>query len=535
MKKIYKMIACLAAVSLLAVSCNEKLLDIPQQGVQSEDNSYITDDDCESAITAVYHAWRAEWSGCGYIIGPCYSNLFWAKNLMADDMTTTSASQVEFAYSSVTPSNPWVEAIYNGLYRTIYFANIVLDKFTPESDVKARCIAEAKFFRALCYYELITLWGAVPKVDHVLAPEEYDIAKTEISELWEFVETDLTDAIDSGKLPSKTGIDDKETGIRITREAARAVLGKVYLTEEKFSEAKATLDLVINSHLYGLIPDMNDLYHTQANFCREYLFENVRKWDTANLYNKDSGNSAVQDGWYGLEENWLFPYTFVTDGTQTFPFVDGMGWGSMNPTKKIYDAFVSAEGPKSYRRLASCLVVDDLPDFGVVYTSGASWKGNEGVFRFKWLMSQTDEIWNAWTGRLNNTPCMRYADVLLMAAEASLRGGGGSPDGYINEVRRRAKLSEKSGYTMADLKKERQLELCFEGVRFQDLKRWGDLPVELADKGKKIPTFMPGAIVQYADNPDPSAGWQDRDYLLPFPLVEMQVNKAMAGQQNPGY
>ena len=149
MKTIFKLFAILAGASLILGSCNEKLLDIPQQGVQSEDNSYITDDDCLAATTAIYHAWRAVWSGCGYTIGPCYVNMFWMLNCMADDMTDSSANQAEFAYSTVTPANSWIEANYNGLYRCIYFSNIVLDKFQPESAVKLRCIAEAKFFRAV--------------------------------------------------------------------------------------------------------------------------------------------------------------------------------------------------------------------------------------------------------------------------------------------------------------------------------------------------------------------------------------------------
>ena len=535
MKKLFKIVSVLLAATTLSVACSEELLDIPQQGVQSEDNSYITDDDCLSAVAAMYSMWRSVWSGCGYAIGPCYSNMFWAKNLLGDDIVTNSRTESEFANMAVTVSNAWVEAIYIGLYKNIYYANIITDKFTDESPVKARAIAEAKFFKGLCYYELITLWGSVPLVDHVLKPEEYEIGPTDIATLWQFAETNLKEAIESGTLPSKTSIDDKETVVRITQEAAYAVLGKIYLTEEKFSDAQTAFKKVIDSHLYGLIPNIGDLYHTQANFCREYIFENVRKWDTANLYYMNDEKSAIQDGWYGLQDNWPFPYCFETDGTQTYPFVDQMGWGDMNPTKKIYDAFVAEEGPNSTRRLASCLVIEDLPSFGVVYTGGASWAGNEGVFRFKWLMNQEDEIWNAWTGRLNNTPCMRYADVLLMMAEACVRGGGGSADQYVNEVRARVGLPAKSGVTFEDVKKERQLELCFEAVRFQDLKRWGDLAKECADKGKKLPTLMPGGVVQYADNPDPAAGFQDRDNLLPFPLVEIQTNKAMKEHQNPGY
>ena len=520
MKKSIKIFALLAAGALLANACNPSLLDIPQQGVQSEDNSYITDEDCEAATAAVYIAWRHAWSGAG----THYVNGFWFKNLLADEFHSEHTNQNEVANSTLTPNSQWVEAYYESLFKTVYAANLVLDKFSPESEIKARDIAEAKFFRAVAYYDLITLWGEVPLVDHVLAPDEYSIGPSSYADLWQFVETDLNDAIQSGKLVSKKSMDDKDTGTRITVEAAWAMLGKAYLTQKKFSEAHTAFSKVITSGKYGLIDNMGDLYHTQANGCKEYIFENVRKWDTNNLYG--------QDGWYGLEENWLFGYGITAADDAPYPFVTLMGWGAMTPTRKVYDAFVAEEGAKSPRRLASVLGMDDLPDFKVTVPATISWPGNEGVFRLKWLMTPTDEVANAWTGRLNNTPCMRYADVLLMAAEASVQGGGGNADAYVNEVRARVGLAPKSGVTLADVKKERQLELCFEATRFQDLKRWGDLATELADKGKRIPQLLAGAVT-YTDNPDPAAGWQAHEQLLPFPQVELDTNPNLT--QNEGY
>ncbi|MBO7643771.1 MAG: RagB/SusD family nutrient uptake outer membrane protein, partial [Bacteroidales bacterium] len=176
MKKIFKIASLLLAVAMISQACSEKLLDIPQQGVQSEDNSYITDDDCMSAVAAMYSMWRSVWSGCGYrLTNIAYPNMFWAKNLLGDDITTNARIESELANMAATVSNQWVEAIYNGLYKLVYYSNIITDKFTDESETKARAIAEAKFFKALSYYELITLWGQVPLVDHVLAPEEYEI------------------------------------------------------------------------------------------------------------------------------------------------------------------------------------------------------------------------------------------------------------------------------------------------------------------------------------------------------------------------
>ena len=178
------------------------------------------------------------------------------------------------------------------------------------------------------------------------------------------------------------------------------------------------------------------------------------------------------------------------------------------------------------------LTLDELAEYGVKYTETSTWRGNEGLFRFKWLICEEDEPATLWAGRQNNTPCMRYSDVLLMMAEACVRDGQNG-DAYVNEVRARAGLPAKSGVTFDDVKKERLLELCFEAVRFQDLKRWGDLAKELADKGKQIPSLRPGPSVDYADNPNPAAGYQDRDKLLPFPLVERQTNHNIT--QNEGY
>ena len=526
------------------VSCSQALLDTAQLGVQSDANSYLTDADCEAATAAVYSAWRHAWSGNGSSSaeGTTYCNLFWFKNLLGDDVNSPNHSpQQDIANLCITDANTWVGAIYEFLYQTIYASNLVLDKFTPDSEIKTRCIAEAKFFRALSYYELITLWGRVPKIDRVLTPENnYQCAPAETADLWEFAIKDLTDAIDSGALLPKKGLDDKDAG-HITPEAAYAVRGKIYLTTKDYKKAREDFDKVITSGKYGLIDNMADLYHTQANGCKEYIFENIRHWDDNNLY--------AQDGWYGLEDNWLFSYGLIAADDAPFKFVNIMGWGAIVPTKKIFDAFVAEEGPNSPRRLASVVGQDDLPALKVSYNTSMDWTGCESYFRFKWLMSMDDE-WDAgWTGRLNNTPCMRYADVLLMMAEACVRDGA-SGDSYYNEVRTRAGLPTKTGVTMDDIKKERFLELCFEATRWQDLKRWDDaeggnvLSKELAGKGLQIPKYVVTVVkddndnitsvtpnLTYTPNPNPAAGYQDEDKYLPYPLVEIQTNKLITDAQ----
>lgn len=512
---IIKIMAVAAVIIPAFTSCNQKLLDIPQQGVKSEDNSYITDADCESAVSALYAGWRTVWSGQGTM--GYNANLFWLKNLLADEMQSEHNIQSDITHSTITSANLWIHEIYKELYETIYLANLILDKFNADdSPVKARGTAEARFYRALCYYELITLWGKVPLVDHVLKPEEYQIGQSEIDDLWDMVLEDLTLAVSSGALGSKKSIDDRDSGTRITLEAAYAVRGKVYLTLGQFDKARNDFDKVIGSHLYGLIDEMLDLYHTKTNGCKEYIFENVRHWDNNNI--------TEQDGWFGMNDNWFFGYGFTWDGvTGPFNFLTVKGWGAMCVTKKVYDAFIAEEGPSSMRRKASVIHISELADYGVSYTLGSNWPGNEGVFRMKWLVSADDEPQDQWAGRLHNIPCMRYADVLLMMAEACVRDGKNGDD-YYNEVRKRAGLPQKTGVTFEDVKKERFLELCFEATRFQDLKRWGDLATVLADKGRTIPRLLSGGVVEYSDNTNPAAGFQERDNLLPFPLIELQTN-----------
>ena len=157
------------------------LLDIPQKGVENEENYYQTDEQCESAIAAVYASWRNAYSGRGEKASQ-YANGFFLKNFLADDFNSGGArsDQVyaqEIYESAIVATNGWVENYYKRLYATIYLANLVIERFdAAESEVKARNIAEAKFFRAICYFELTTLWGTPPLVDRVLKnSEEYKV------------------------------------------------------------------------------------------------------------------------------------------------------------------------------------------------------------------------------------------------------------------------------------------------------------------------------------------------------------------------
>ncbi len=529
---------------LILSSCSEDLLDNTKMGVVAQDGFYVTDDDAEQAIAAVYAKWREVEFGHGSG-SAFYSNGFMIRNYLSDELAgggsrSDQPSIGEMNESVVTSSNVWIENYYAGLYSTIYLANIVIEKFTAESDVKKRVIAEANFFRAYCHFQLKTLWGTPPLVDHVLAESEWQIGNSTEAELWALMESDLNDAIDAGILPSKSSVTDAETGIRITEEAAKAFLGKVYLFEEKYDLAKSTLLEVYNSNLYELEDDISIFYHTSGNNSKEYILEANRHYDMTNGY--------VQNGWYGILWNWGFAYgiTAGPEASNYYDFNSTVGYNNGHPPKALYDDFVAEEGVDGYRLRNTIVSWEQMIAMNIYSISTLNFYGNEGYWRLKWLAKTEDENVSLWTGNMANTPAMRYADLLLMLAEACVQTSDADADIYFNLVRSRALLSAKSGVTMDDVKLERHLELAMEGVRFQDLTRWGDAASVLADKGKQLPTFHitpddPSSIntedpstiynatyttsTTYLENEKELAGWtSNRDEYLPFPLTEIQIN-----------
>lgn len=548
--KSIKLFSVFAAVALVFSSCDTSLLDIPQMGVTGEMTFYQTDDDCEQATAAAYAASRKVLTGKPSI--GQYINTFLMKNLLSDDIRTGSSRTDQTDLQQmwelhIVSTNSWITTTYKELYESIYLCNIVLDKFNAEdSRLKARNIDECRGLRALSYYELITLWGRVPLVDHVLVSnEEFQTPNSEISDLWAFVSSELEDIIKRGNLTQRKGKEDRDGSIRFTIDAARTLLGKVYMYMGKNEEAYNVLTDVIKSDNFGLIDDVRQLYHIQANGCEEYVYEHNRHFDLTNAYQ--------QDGWHGILWNWPFSYTFFagTDCRDFHNFAE-TGYSQCQVPKDLYDAFVAEEGENGKRVSAWIVPYSKLPEIGIGIPSEKSYYNSEGYLRLKWLVSRDDEYVGQWHANQANTPVFKYDDVLLLAAEAGLQNHMEDAIRYVNIVRKRAGLAPVSSLTLDDIKKERRLELAMDGVRFQDLKRWGDAAKVLANKSAQLPTLTvtpdpsndPDDAtyhswkytykVTYTPNDYPDHSWTvGREDYLPFPQNEIDVNKAI--KQNPGF
>lgn len=520
MKLKYIVPALMAGVALLFSSCEDGL-DIQKHGnMGGQDDFYKTDADAQQAVASMYTSW-----------GGNYFNWYYVKNMLSDDSWTGGGSRGdnpdmerlnEYTFDT---DHGMIAGVYQGLYGIIYKANLIIEKMEPDTPVKAQAVAEAYFFRGWAHFELASLWGTAPVVDHLLQPGEYHQSNSTAEELWARTEKDFRTAINSRALPSKNGADDATGGIRVTTEVAQAMLGKTLLFEGKYAEAATEFDKVIDSHKYDLYQgDYDMLHHAATNGCCEAMLEVQKRNDPEQAWAQMT-MVFIMNGWRSSLLN-IGSMDQIASGT----------YGFMNPTKALYDAFVAREGQNGYRLKSTIRTYDELnAEYGLTINSGERLVGHEGLFNWKNRALKEDCTMDAsyfQALQYTNLRVMRYAEVLLLAAEAHVMSGGGRADEYVNAVRSRARLQPLSGVTLDDVKAEKRLELCFEGVRFQDLVRWGDAPTYLGQRGQSVPAFSAKGVEDQAYKND-NYGFKDKHKLLPIPRKELELNRNMT--QNTGW
>ncbi len=517
--KIKNMIASMsAAAALLTLTSCQGLLDIPQHSVTNIDSYYQTDEEAEEGIVAVYYQFKTchqSSSGVRYFL-----------NFLGDDLWTGGGSRADgiyYQYCEYTfgSDNSMIKTLYSGLYTLIYRANLILERVTPDTDVKARAVAEAKVFRAWANFNLVTLWGTAPLVDHVLEESEYLQGNSSVEALWAAVEADLTDAIGSGKLTSKSSKDD--ITFRVTKEYAQAMLGKAYLWQKKYSEAAAAFEKVIGTGLFELQADLTDFGTPDATGSAEDIFVMRGINDSANT----APNITYHGMWTGLRGE---KYSYSADSpfwTYTFGFQN-------NATKSLYDTFVKIEGEDGYRLHSFIATYDDMRyKYGTSINENMNIYDCEGYYNHKYRVIKP-------AGRPYYYPLtahiMRYDEVLILAAESQFQAGNSAKAiEYINKIRSRAQAPAVSSIDMQTIKDESYVELCFEGLRYQNLIRWGDAATALKDRGVTHPHLYPDGHVEYVTyNTTGSVGFiKGKHELLPFPATEITVNSNM--KQNPGW
>jgi hypothetical protein len=520
MKKIYIIGIAIAAALLTLVSCNQKLLDIPQKGVIAYEEFYKTDADAESALVTAY-ANVVKMYGKLTSNTPSYNiffnapgdELYWGGSKKEDHIAALEINEFRHTFES---TNAHLAAMYNTFYEIIYKSNLVIDNFYGEngeladSPVKKRCVAEARVLRAWAHMELATHYGTPPLVKHVLDGNAKP-TNSDKEELWKFIIEEFGAAAED--LPARNGKTDKDGAVKITQGAALAFLGKALVLHGDYAEAKTPLKRVIDSGNYDLIPGerIGDLFHMAGDGCEEKIFE----------------VNAVDAEKYGKNGRWDYQANQSLFFRQMSKFPDwtlqSVGWGNnMAPTEKFLSAMLKNE-KGSYRQKAWIISYEDLltefpyssikkstekvmlpgaketvkkdypadadmtkeeklmdPRRGLDITAKDLY-ANCGYYFIKFVPRSSDLNNNATRQTQENKTVIRYAEVLLLYAEAcAMSGDDGSGLAALNKVASRAGAPTYASLNMDNVKKEKWFEMAWEGTRFIDLVRWGDAAKELA-------------------------------------------------------
>lgn len=509
MKFLNRNILIAGLVMLLFSSCKETFLDVAPTGRLTSESFLKTDDEVKTAIIGVYNLMQHNYSSGSW------SSVYLIKNLPADDSLAGSSEGDNTGYQNIDDfaiqtDNDRLVAIWTSFYNTISAANKVINGVEADTDAKTEMIAEAKAIRAFTYFEMVTLFGGVPlMIENPISEADYHKPRATAAEVYAQIEKDFTEAIPVLPLKSEYSAADK---FRFSKGTAQAFLGKVYLYQEKYSDAATQLAAVISSGEYDLEPNFADVWKKEKEFGLESLFEisytsqELYDWGTFPWGGENESNIEVQ--LQGPRDN-IFNLS-----NSTLPMRNG--WGFNMPSAKIAHAF-EAENDVVRGSATVLSAADFIATGGVIVNPNAH--DYEGYMRLKYATynSETSDQGIPELNYTTNWRILRYADVLLLAAEAyHFNGEDGKALTEINKVRDRVNLPfVTSGDDMFQaIVKERQLELAFEGSRYWDLVRWGLAQQELGDLG-----FQTGKYE-----------------LFPIPLNEIIANNQISqDDQNPGW
>lgn len=488
------------AVVLFCISCKKEFLDVDPVGRVLEVNYYQTQEHALEALVSVYDVLQWNDQGGFTMFRPLLDAASDDCHAGGSD-ASDQPSWVAWDEFTLTPDLGPQFGLWSKNYQGIYRANLFLDKIEVIEDItpqfKSRSIAEVKFLRAKFYFDLIRCFGRIPLITSTLGPDEYYTQEqVGTAEVLAQIEKDLTEA--AADLPET--VDGNELG-RVTAGAAKALLGRVLLfgnDNNKMEQAATVLEEVVNSGLYDLESNFEDIFKLSHEHGIESVFEIN--------YSDNSNAGWWQFGSGGGEGNVGVQFIGMRD--YSGPEFN-VGWGFCPVSLDLVD-FMQGDP-----RLEHTVIdADNIP--GASYTPAYQ---NTGYFQRKYAPLQANtagdgEIPLNWA---NNVREIRYADVLLMAAEALLRSNGdeGAARGYLNKVRTRVGLTPvlSSGNDLLEaVYDERRMELACEGHRFFDLIRLGLAPSVLADKG-----FVQG-----------------KNEVLPLPQTEIDLSNG-ALTQNSGY
>ena len=475
-----KVVILLIIFQIGLISCND-FLDLAPDYQINEQSFYNDVNDYETALVGIYAILQSI-----HNVNVLYIN----EHLTDNCISRGYGGEAGEALMTLTADYNRAEQAWTNFYDIIANSNNILDRIDEtemDNNVRDRIKGEVYFLRAYSYFYLVRLFGELPIITHAFrSPDEiasFNMTRKPVSEVYQLIEDDLLASYDL--LKNKTGVYKS----RATAGTAQMLLGKVYLTKHQYNDAEAILKQVIENpdYNYKLMEDYSVLFANNNDDLQESIFE--IKYISGNV---GEGNSFSTETGPALFNAALFPNNMN-------------GSGNLVPTEDMFDAYENGD----LRKAVS--VSDSVPLTNGEYEI------------YIWGKKFTDfTVGVAGDGGINWT-CLRYADVLLMYAEAlNELGQTDNALTYINLIRDRAGLDPLSGLNKDEciiaLEKERRIEFLYEGHRWFDLIRTG-----------RFKTVMNNYFAQIGYN------YEVEDYklLLPIPKRETDIDKNLV--QNPGY
>lgn len=489
-KNIFSTILAFAFIATGIYSCSDKFLDeVESYNIDSE-GYFNSEDDYYMALIGAYDLLQASY--VNVLLGEIASD----NTLCGGESATDVIGFQQIDDMTHTQVNNNLRDVWNWMFAGVNRANYILEfKDKIEFEGKEVILGEASFLRAYYNFELLKWFGAIPlKVDQRFAPgDELSIPRSTPAEVYALIESDLMYAASNLEYVAP------QTG-RVTKGAAEALLGKAYLYQNKFAEAATVLDNVINNGPYDLALDYATIFENDGENGVESVFE-VQYTDA-----EGAGFGCLQCS----EGNVAVGFNSIRN--HTGPTYDS-GYSFNVPTQATVEVFEEGDS----RKEASILDINAW----AVSTGATFGEGYEhtGYYNRKYIARKGDL--NTGDQNLtnpNNYRSIRFADVLLMAAEANNRGNVDDAKAlaYLNRVRERAfgdsthNVTATGGALTTAIYHERRVELVGEGHRFFDLVRTGEA-------SSSIEGFVTG-----------------KHELFPIPIEEIQFSNGNWAQ-NPNY
>lgn len=480
---------------LVLGGCQKEFLDRKPLGQLTYENFFQNAEQAIQATNAVYNQFRS-WD----CVGLPYLGVTDIISDDADKGSTPNDAPFLLEVDSFTfdATNICFSTVWRGYFRVIARANVAISeipKIDMDPRLRDRLVGECKFLRAYAYLLLVQWFGDLPLITRPLTGDEYYAQERQPkSVIYDQIERDLLDAIQV--LPEKSQYAPADLG-RATKGAARGLLAKLYMVKKDFIKAEQYALEVINSGQYSLLPRYSDNFLPIGENGAESVFE--------------IGCVAIPAPIAGPGAS---PYNMI-QGVRGVP---NLGWGFNRPS----DDLVSSYEPGDPRREATVIYVGEvLPDGSAIVQDNPEIVG-ERYNQKAWVPAHP--------GLQDNGPgnirILRYADILLLAAEALNENGKPAQAlQYLNQVRKRARgtnnfiLPDVTTTNQAQLReriyRERRVELAMEQHRWFDLLRWGRAASVMQALGKRF--FTPG-----------------KHELLPIPQSEIDLTEGRM-RQNPGY